>query len=226
MSKSKPIVIAIDGPSASGKGSLAKIIADKLGLAYLNSGALYRGVALQIILAKYQDYDFTIPKNMAIIKNFVDNLMQYDLEQSRLFSEEVGIFASKIAKMQQLRDWLLDFQHNFISFHRCDNRGVVIDGRDIGTVVCPRADFKFFIEVSVKVRAERRYQQLKNNLEFADKKIEYQEILEQLKLRDYSDINRSNAPLMKAIDAINIVNEGREIMQVADEMISFITKSN
>ena len=189
----KKLVIAIDGPSASGKGTLAKKIAQHFDLAYLNTGAIYRAVALKMISLKiaFDDFEQNIP-------NLVANISEADLEKEELFDEVVGATASIIAKSFKLRDALFNFQKNFVNEGKKNKNGCVLDGRDTTTIICPDADFKFFVTADVEIRAKRRSQQIDGDFE---------EILQQLKKRDENDFNRKVAPL-KIADGALIINNG------------------
>jgi cytidylate kinase len=189
----KKLVIAIDGPSASGKGTLAKKIAQHFDLSYLNTGAIYRAVAYKMIELKinFDDFDQNIP-------NLIANISEADLEKEELFDEVVGATASIIAKSFKLRNALFDFQKNFVEEGKKNKNGCVLDGRDTTTIICPDADFKFFITADVEIRAKRRSQQIAGD---------YLEILGQLKKRDENDFNRQFAPL-KIADGAFIINNG------------------
>jgi cytidylate kinase len=203
------LIIAIDGPSASGKGTLAKMLANHFALPYLNTGALYRGVALQIIeqnlnLDNFENYMF----------NLVQNLAKLDLENPNLFDEKTGAMASIIAKSFKFRNLLLDFQKNFVKNSVDNNMGCVLDGRDTTTVICPDADIKFFITADVEIRATRRFNQ--------QQEFSYQEILQQLKDRDFNDFNRQVAPLKITKDAKIIDNGNLTIEQGFQQALSYI----
>jgi len=182
----KPFIIAIDGPSASGKGTLAKMLAAHFNLPYLNTGALYRLLALRVIEQKIDQEN---------VEKLVENISEKDLENENLFSEDVGAVASVIAKNPKIRAALFNFQRNFAK----SKEGAVLDGRDTTTVICPDADYKFFVTADVEIRAKRRFNQLKTTA--------YEEILAQLKKRDENDFNRQDAPLKIASDA-HIINNG------------------
>jgi cytidylate kinase len=189
----KKLVIAIDGPSASGKGTLAKKIAQHFDLAYLNTGAIYRAVALKMISLKISFDDFE--QN---ISNLIANISEADFEKEELFDEVVGATASIIAKSFKLREALFKFQKNFVEDGKKNKNGCVLDGRDTTTIICPDADFKFFVTADVEIRAKRRSQQIGGDFE---------EILQQLKKRDDNDFNRQIAPL-KIADGAFIINNG------------------
>jgi cytidylate kinase len=190
----KKLLIAIDGPSASGKGTLAKKIAAHFGLAYLNTGAIYRLIALRCIEQKIDVNNFE-DKIPALTKNISES----DLENEKLFGEDVGGVASVIAKNKKLRSSIFDFQRDFIEKGKKEKNGCVLDGRDTTTVICPDADFKFFVTADVEIRAQRRFAQIKTS---------YEEILSQLKTRDDNDLNRVDSPLKQASDA-HLIDNGK-----------------
>lgn len=193
----KQLLIAIDGPSASGKGSLAKRIANHFHLPYLNTGALYRAVALRLLSQK-----ITLEKFSEKIDELTKNIDHDDLENEELFSEKTGETASIIAKNPYLRKKLVNFQREFIKNGKENKGGVVLDGRDISSVIMPEANHKFFITANVEIRAERRFKQLKAKGD----NVTFDEILDQLKKRDENDKNRATSPLVIDKDAIIIDN--------------------
>ncbi len=194
----KKLVIAIDGPSASGKGTLAKKIAAHFNLSYLNTGALYRLVALRCLQQEISDPEIFNAK----IPELTKNISEGDLENDALFGEDVGATASVIAKNKKLRDALFAFQRDFVAKGVEKRNGCVLDGRDTTTVICPDADFKFFVTADVEIRAQRRFSQLQKKGE----KVKLEEILEQLKKRDWNDLNRADAPLKLVSGAVQIDN--------------------
>lgn len=201
----KNIIIAIDGPSASGKGTLAKKIAKYYNFKYLNTGALYRLVAYKML----RDNIINLEKN---IDKLVENIDKEDFEDKRIFLEEIGVKASEIAKEQILRDKLFDFQVNFVKNAISNKDGVVIEGRDTTTKICPDAHLKFFITASPEVRAKRRFEELK------EQNIKYEEILNQTKERDFNDFNRKINPLQIVKDANFIDNSELSIEESFDKM--------
>ncbi len=205
----KPIVIAIDGPSASGKGTLAKKIAQHFNLAYLNTGAIYRLVAFRVIEQKIDPNNFE-----NFIADLVKNISENDLENDGLHSETVGSIASIIAKNPKLRAALFNFQKDFVAKGKKEKNGCVLDGRDTTTVICSDADYKFFVTADVEIRAKRRFAQLQTS---------YEEILAQLKRRDENDLNRKDAPLLIAKDATIIDNGNLTIEEGFQKMLQKIT---
>lgn len=209
----KPLIIAIDGPSASGKGSLAKRIALHFGLPYLNTGALYRLAAWRVMERKIDVDDFENE-----IADLVKNISEEDLELEELFSEKVGAVASVIAKNSKLRETLFDFQKSFLVK---DKNGCVLDGRDTTTVICLNANYKFFITADVEIRAQRRFDQL---IKKGDK-VSYDEILNQLKKRDENDFNRAESPLKISADAVVIDNGNLSIEEGFQKILQIIVSS-
>jgi cytidylate kinase len=203
--KQTKILIAIDGPAASGKGTVARLLGEKLSFPVLYTGNIYRAVAHKLLVNKID------PHNINEAINFAKNLKLEDLENNpELNLEQVGQYASIIGVYPELRKATYDFQRNFIT----ENQSSVIEGRDIGTVICPEANFKFYITADVEVRAKRR------SLQQSD--IAYETILADLKLRDERDMNRAVAPLKPADDAIIIDNSEMDIKQTLNELLERI----
>ena len=206
----KNLVIAIDGPSASGKGTLAKKIAAHFNLPYLNTGALYRLVAFRVMERGIAPAEFE-----EHILELVRNISESDLEPEELFSEKVGAVASIIAKNPKLRAALFDFQKNFVRQGKEKNGGAVLDGRDTTTVICPDADYKFFVTADVEIRAQRRFLQLNTS---------FDEILAQLKKRDENDLSREDAPLKIADGAVIIDNGNLTVEEGLQKILSVIER--
>jgi cytidylate kinase len=186
------MIIAIDGPAASGKGTVARRLARHFGLAYLDTGALYRAVALSVLRAGADPSD---PETAA---DHARNLDPALTEDPDIRTAASGAAASKVAAVPAVRVALLAFQRGFAD-HPPDGRaGAVLDGRDIGTVVCPDADRKIFVIADVEIRAERRFKELLGRGEAAI----YARVLEDLRERDARDGSRADAPMRQAEDAM------------------------
>jgi CMP/dCMP kinase len=183
-------VIAIDGPAASGKGTLARRIAQALGFAHLDTGSLYRVVGL----AALKRGDDAADPQAAL--HAVQSLDLSLLEDPALRTDETGAAASKVAVIQAVRDALLDFQRNFAA-HPPGGQGAVLDGRDIGTVICPDATVKLFVTATPEIRARRRYAELKAQ---GSPRTE-EAVLADIRARDARDTGRAVAPLRQAPDA-------------------------
>jgi cytidylate kinase len=182
------MIIAIDGPAASGKGTLAKRLASHFGLPHLDTGLLYRAVARKLL-----DEGIALTDEEAAARA-AETLDLQILDDSRLRGAEMGDAASVISVYGPVRQALLDFQRQFAG----QTTGAVLDGRDIGTVVCPAADVKLFITAAPEERARRRHLELLARHEPA----EYAAILEEIRRRDERDATRSTAPLKPAKDAL------------------------
>jgi len=192
----KKLLIAIDGPSASGKSTIARNLSNYYNIPFLNTGALYRSLAYLACQNSLSEND--IDK----IVNLTDQIQDLNLELPEIHNEITGKFASKIAQYTKIRQALFDLQINFKNQSFNKYNGAILEGRDIGTIICPEAEFKFFVTLDVAIRAKRRYAQLQK----LNPTIQYEEILKDLEKRDYNDKNRKIAPLIKAEDAIEIDN--------------------
>ncbi len=176
-------VVAIDGPAAAGKGTIAKAVANHFGFSHLDSGLLYRAVAAKTL--KGAD---PVAASEALHED--------DLKANNLRSPEVAQMASKVAALEDVRLALIDFQHSFAQ----QDGGAVIDGRDIGTVICPDAAVKLYITASPEARAKRRFQELLNG----NKSVTLEAVFKDVKERDERDATRHASPLKAASDAITI----------------------
>ncbi len=188
--KNRRILIAIDGPAASGKGTLAKMVAKHYGLKYLDTGTIYRALGKKMLDLNINPYD------EETAAKFAKSISIKDIETEDLYGENVGMAASIVASNPKVREALIEFQRNIAN----SKEGAVLDGRDIGTVICPNADFKFYIEADIEVRAKRRYKQLQDK----ENSIIYQDVFDDLKRRDERDSRRAAAPLKRADDAFFI----------------------
>ena len=204
----RPKVIAIDGPAASGKGTIARRLAAYYGSRHLDTGTLYRAVALKMIYDNKNEND----KIAAI--NAAKSISSNDLSNPHLRQEKVARLASIVSALPEVRDILLEFQQNFSK----NKNGAVLDGRDIGTVVCPKADIKIFITAGVEARAGRRHRELQGQ----GIKVIYDSVLKDLKERDARDKKRKNAPLKASVDAFEIDTTTLKIDEVFDKIITHI----
>ena len=184
------MIIAVDGPSAAGKGTIARAVATHLGYHFLDTGSLYRMVALEMLRAQKS------ADHVKAAVKFAQTLDPMSVVDRDLRSETVAAMASEVAAIPEVRTALLDFQRQFAQ----RQPGAVLDGRDIGTVVCPDADLKFFVTASIQVRATRRRAELKALGIQAD----YETVLDDIMARDERDANRKSAPTKQADDAIMI----------------------
>ena len=210
------MIIAVDGPAASGKGLLSTLIAKKLDLVRLDTGLLYRAVGQ----ALPDSEDLKIDKKIVI--NAAKNLKISDLENSALKSENSGVVASKVAVIPEVRQYLLKFQQKFGKKPPFGKRGVVLDGRDIGTVVFPNADHKIFLTADANIRAQRRFAELgKRGI-----KVKYSRVLDDIISRDERDMERDISPLVMAEDAFLIDSSNLKPNQVLDIAIKYIFRDD
>ena len=211
------IEIAIDGTAASGKGTLAKNLAKKYGYVYLDTGLLYRKVANELIVTKRD-----ISSNLEICSiDIAKNLNFIEFKKEDLRSEETAKLASQIATYPKLREILNLKQREFVNNNKTNFPGCVLDGRDIGTKILPNADFKFFIDASIDIRAKRRL--LEKNISFLhenDEKCMLQSLINEMNERDMLDSSRTASPLVPADDAYIIDTSFID----ADELLSKVTK--
>ena len=194
-------VIAIDGPAASGKGTISKAISAKLGFYYLDTGKLYRAIG-----AKYLEGYQPLAAAQSLESTELD---KYDLEKP-----EIAQAASKIASIPEVRASLLEFQRKFSQ----KLPGAVLDGRDIGTVVCPDAKIKIFLTASLEARAKRRYVELCER----NKKISFETIFEQIRERDERDQTRRSSPMFAASDAKIFDTSKLSINEAVDKVFGYI----
>lgn len=205
------ITIAVDGPAASGKGTLSHRLARHFGLNYLDTGSLYRAVALIAINDNIPLDDETALSQVA------SSLSDVVLSDPRLREPGVGEAASKIASLIPVRETLLRYQRD-----RAETApGAVLDGRDIGTVVCPEADVKLFVTASSEVRAERRYKELLSK----GQDVTYDDIFAEIERRDARDSSRSTAPLIKAADAHLLDTTNLDIEKALDAAVYLVNQA-
>lgn len=204
--------IAVDGPAASGKGTLARRLAAHYGYAYLDTGSLYRAVGLRLI---YGDQD---PNDRDAAVQAAYSITESDLANPRLRQERIGKAASIVSAMPEVRDALLEYQRNFAR----RPEGAVLDGRDIGTVVCPTADVKIFITADLETRARRRHRELQGE----GIEVIFDSVLRDLKERDDRDSQRDAAPLKAAPDALEIDTTGLSAQETFERVFTCIEEKN
>lgn len=217
----RKITIALDGPSGSGKSTVAKRISQELDILYLDTGAMYRAVALETIKRGVDTFD------EAGVSEFIDNI---DLEikymdgtqhtfldgedvSEKIREPQVSMAASNVSSLKCVRLKMVDMQRKIAARSSC-----VLDGRDIGSFVLPDAEYKFFITASVEVRADRRYKELS----LKGHKVDFDALKAEIEQRDYNDRNRDFAPLVQAEDAILIDTSFMTVSQVVGKILSYI----
>lgn len=204
-------IIAIDGLAASGKGTIARRVAELHNLPYLDTGKLYRAVGLFRVQRKLS---LENQDDIAEMVQFSRRIDPKTLGNPKLLTDEIGNAASEVSVLPEIRTALLGFQRDFAH----QPGGAVLDGRDIGTVICPEAEFKFFITAAVETRAARRT----NELQAYGKPATYADVLRDLKGRDTRDSTREVAPLKQAADAILIDTTELDIDAAVASVVSHI----
>ena len=214
------MIIAIDGPAGSGKSTIAKLIAEDLGLVYLDTGAMYRLVTLKAL-------NDGILGNLDKIIKMLDKL-RIDIKENGFYLDDTNVSeeirkpvvsenVSDIAAIREVREKMVDLQRKF-----SESKNVILDGRDIGTVVFPNADVKIFLIADAKERANRRYKELVSKGE----NVKIEEIYENILKRDKIDSTRKESPLKKANDAIEVDTTSKNIEEVKNEILYIIKQKN
>ncbi len=214
----RKINIAIDGPSAAGKSTISKMVCKKLNYVHLDSGAMYRSAAYKALKENISLTDEASLVNMlknTKIELTVDGKVIVDEKDvsSLIRTEEISMAASNISKLKGVREILVDEQREMAS-----NKGFIMDGRDIGTVVLKDAEVKIFLTASVEARAMRRYLQDKES----GFDVNLDALKEEIEKRDYQDIHRANSPLRKADDAIEIDSSNLSIEEVVEQILNIV----
>lgn len=214
-------VIAIDGPAASGKGTLARAIAEKLDFAHMDTGALYRAAAFELLSAglSVKDEKDAVDAAQILIKR-IENAQSPNeiLGQPTLREDRIGQNASKIAAYPRVRQVLNDLQKNFAQNPGKAFSGAVLDGRDIGTIICPNADLKLFVSASTEIRAKRRLKELQSK----GLAVTYEAVLKDMRERDARDADRKTAPMKPADDAIIIDSSDLDAGKMLEKALGLV----
>lgn len=210
------INIAVDGPAGAGKSSIARAVAEEIGYIYVDTGALYRSIALYSIENKLEDESLINSLDKINIRlEFIDKCQRVVLNGSdvsdKIRTPDVSMRASRVSAIPKVREFLFGLQKKIAA-----ENNIIMDGRDIGTVVLPNADLKIFLTASAEERASRRFK------EMTDGSITYEQVLEDIKQRDYNDMNRAIAPLKQAEDAVLLDTTGMTINEVKQKLKSMI----
>ena len=208
-------IIAIDGPASVGKSTLAKKISKKFQAPALFSGKLYRALALEIIKRKIN------LNNTEEILKCITSIDSDKLSSAELYSSEVDNISSIISAKKQVRNKLITFQRNFPKKYGDNIKFAIIEGRDIGTIIFPKADYKIFLWAASEVRAKRRYDQLRKN----GKNVSYSKIFREINARDQKDLTREIAPLMPAANSVLLDTSYIDIEQVFNAIKLIILKT-
>ena len=215
------IQIAIDGPSGAGKSSLARRLAGELGFLYVDTGALYRAIGLYMMRAGVEMTDpaQVLPqlKKLQLELRYIDGAQHVFLNgedvSEEIRREPVSMAASKVSAHQGVRDFLTETQREIAR-----KNNVLMDGRDIGTVILPDAQIKIFLTASAEERARRRTLELQQK----GQKVDYEEVLEDIRRRDYDDSHRAAAPLRQAEDAVLVDTTGDDFETVFQKLCALI----
>ena len=218
------MIIAIDGYSSTGKSSISKLLASRLGFTHIDTGALYRGITLYALRHCLNENDGLDHAKLIASLQHIHLRLEQNNENTQLFLNDENVsdeirepkvanFVSEVAAIPEVRTYLLDVQRSY-----AQNTSIVMDGRDIGTTIFPNADFKFFLTASVEERTRRRHLELIS----LGKTITEAEVRKNLTERDFIDENRSESPLRKADDAIVIDNSNINKEQTLELMLRYI----
>ena len=213
------INIAVDGPAGAGKSSIARDVAEEIGYIYVDTGALYRSIALYSIENKLDNESLVNSLDKINIRlEFIDKCQHVFLNDNdvsdKIRTPEVSMGASKVSAIPEVREFLFGLQKKIAA-----ENNIIMDGRDIGTVVLPDADLKVFLTASAEERANRRFK------EMIDSSISYEQVLEEIKQRDYNDMHRDVAPLKQAEDAVLLDTTGMTIEEVKQKLKALIDET-
>lgn len=215
------IAIAIDGPAGAGKSTIAKALAEKIGYIYVDTGALYRAIGVKFLKAGYDtdlncDIDSVLAQTNIAIK-FISGLQHVILDGTDVTNDirtpEASMMASAVSAKPAVRTFLLEMQRKLAR-----ENNVIMDGRDIGTVVLPNADIKIFLTANAEIRAKRRYKELLEK----GKNVEYEDVLSDMIKRDYNDSHREIAPLKPAEDSILADTSDKNLEQSIELLYSIV----
>ena len=226
----KKIIIAIDGYSSTGKSTTAKLVANALQYVYIDTGAMYRAVTYLALQQKFLSFSEEGKENQSIDEQGLlialkQSAISFRYNSQRGASElylngeniekeirsmTVATYVSEVAKIPQIRAYLVNLQRQM-----GEQKGIVMDGRDIGTVVFPEAELKIFMTASEQIRAQRRFEELQQKGEQAS----YEQVLKNIQERDYQDTHRTESPLQKAHDAIEIDNSNTTVIEVVSQIV-------
>ena len=215
------MIIAIDGPSASGKSTTAKGVSKKLGFTHIDTGSMYRavtfGLSLESIMLDDRNRIMTFLNNLDLkFDNFGDIILNGNNVSNAIRTVEISSKVSMISAIPEIRSKMVDFQRAIAGKNNC-----VLEGRDIGTVVFPNADYKFYMVADINIRARRRLIDLKQ----INESTTIEEIISSIKIRDELDSKRNHSPLKKAIDAIEIDTSTLSINQQIEKIVEIVKQN-
>ena len=207
-------IITVDGPAGVGKGTICKLLSGSLNAPVLNSGEIYRSIAYNLKREKI---------NLEDIPGIIKYVKKYDhkkLSSDKLYNKSIDLISSQISSIPKLRKLTILIQRNFIKLNNDTSRLIIAEGRDMGTVIFPKAEIKIFLWAKAEIRAQRRYLQVKN----VRKSNKYNDILDEIVIRDMRDMSRKIAPLQPAEDSYLIDNSNLDIEQCFNRILKIIKK--
>lgn len=215
----KIIRVAIDGPSGAGKSTIAKAVAKKMGIDYIDTGAMYRAVGYKTKISGV-NYEDSVEMQAMLEHTDIDFsdgniILDGKIVNDEIRTNEMSMMASKVSTLPAVREKLVELQRKM-----GQTKSIIMDGRDIGTNVLTDAEFKFFMTASAEERADRRYKELIEK----GQHVQYDQILEDIKQRDHNDMTRTLNPLRKAEDAIELDTTGMSIDDVTESILREVTK--
>ena len=207
-------IITIDGPAGVGKGTVCKLLGKYLGTKVLNSGEIYRAIAYSI---KKNNVDY---KNTTDVISYMKYFKFREVQSSKLYSKNIDLISSKISSIPSLRKSAIKIQRDFVKLNNFGSQAIIAEGRDMGTVIFPKAKIKIFLWANAQIRAKRRTMQINKSGKIA----KFSKIYEEITLRDQMDMNRKTAPLRPAEDSYLIDNSNLDIEQSFNKILKIINK--
>jgi len=207
-------VITIDGPAGVGKGTICKLLSIPLGASILNSGEIYRSIAYNLKKNKIST------NNITGIINYIKKYNHKKIASNKIYNKSIDLISSQISSIPQLRKLIIQIQRDFIILNNNASKLIIAEGRDMGTVIFPKAEIKIFLWAKAEIRAKRRYLQF-NKSRKTDK---YSDVLKEIILRDTRDMSRKTAPLQPAEDSYLIDNSNLDIEQCFNRILNIIKK--
>ena len=208
-------IITVDGPAGVGKGTICKLLSSSLNAPVLNSGEIYRSIAYNLKKNKISLND--IPSIIRYVKKYDHK----KLSPNKLYNKGIDLISSQISSIPQLRKLTIQIQRNFVKLNSNASKMIIAEGRDMGTVIFPRAEIKIFLWAKVEIRAQRRLLQFKKSR----KTSKFSDILDEITLRDIKDMSRKTAPLQPAEDSYLIDNSNLDIEQCFNRILKIIKRN-
>jgi len=208
-------IITVDGPAGVGKGTICKLLGKSLGASVLNSGEIYRSIAHDIVEHKIN------PEDVTSVIAYVKNYSHIKKSSKKLYDKNIDLISSQISSIPELRKLTIKIQRNFTRLNSYASKLIIAEGRDMGTVIFPKAEIKIFLWARAEIRAQRRYLQVKK----VRKSNKFNDILKEIEIRDMRDMTRKTAPLQPAEDSYLIDNSNLDIEQSFNRILKIIKKN-